>query len=593
MLFSSIILGALLQGVLTFSTGGSVQNAPQMKTPASTTPEKDRCTLSGVVTSMQTGEPLKKATLHLTLRNTSRNTNGVFEQTGYSGTSGPDGSFKFESVEPGEYSLIGEKPGYIRTSYGSKNGMTGGTMITLSTGQQITDVKMQLVAQATITGRVLDDDGDPVSGVMVQAMRRTSVQGGKTRYFPHGSGNTDDTGSYRIPNLTPGKYYILAQGTRNQMMGMREKPAEPGKPVMRPVRTYYPSSLDRTGASAVDLKAGQEMPGVDIRQRSLETFHIRGKVAGDLADTEGRMNMLMIMPVEAGEVDMMFNNMAIIGKDHTFDIANVAPGPYVIMMPNFNGGKQTARQTVEVGTGDVNDVVITPQPAFVIHGAVELQGKLSGNAKDKPLESIYVTLQPDDVSMMMGGTQATTKADGSFSLESVAPSKYRVNVFNEPDGAYVKSIRFGNQEALGKALDLSQAGGGELRVILSAGAAEVSGTVMKKQDTSTGSSALVPVSGASLILIPEDLTRNGGSVHQAGTNQNGGFNEKGLSPGVYYALAFESDEYRSFDDPAILKQLIDKGTKVEVKENDKQQLQVTLTPAEEIQTALAASGADN
>ena len=590
-----IVLGALLQGAVGYS-GASVQNTPQMKTPTSTTPEKDKCTVSGVVTSLQTGEPLKKATLHLTLRNTSRNTSGVFEQTGYSGTSGPDGSFKFESVEPGEYALSGEKPGYIRTSYGSKNGMTGGTMINLSTGQQLTDLKMQLVAQATITGRVLDDDGDPVSGVMVQALGRMFVQGGKARYFPRGSGNTDDTGSYRIHNLTPGKYYILAQSNRNQMMGLRERPAEPGKPVMQPVRTFYPSSLDRTGASALDLKAGQEMPGVDIRQRSLETFHIRGKVAGDLPETEGRMNMLTIMPNDSGEVGMMYNNMTMIAKDHTFDIANVAPGTYIITMPNFNGGKQTARQSVEVSSGDVNDVVITPQQAFVIHGAVELQGKLSGNAKDKALESIYVTLQPDDVNMMMGATQATTKADGSFTLETVVPSKYRVNVYNEPDGAYVKSIRFGSQETLGKTLDLSQAGGGELHVMLGAGAAEVTGTVMKQQDssaTSSSNSASVPVSGASVILIPEDLTRNGGSVHRAGTNQNGGFDEKGLTPGVYYALAFEADEYRSFDDPAILKQLVDKGTRVEVKENDKQQLQVTLTPAEEIQAALAASGVDN
>ena len=196
---------------------------------------------------------------------------------------------------------------------------------------------------------------------------------------------------------------------------------------------------------------------------------------------------------------------------------------------------------------------------------------------------------------MGNGGFATTKADGGFTMERVTPAKFRVRVMNQPEGSYIASIRFGNQEMLGKTLDLTQSSGGELHISLRAGAAEVSGTVQTKPDdpAASSTSALVPATSASVILIPEDLTLNGGSVHTAGTNQNGSFTVKGVEPGRYYAVAYESDEARGFTDPAILKQLVDKGTKVEVKENDKPQLQLNLLAPEELQKAMAAAGLDN
>jgi hypothetical protein len=599
MMLSLVLLGAVFQ--ITFVGGGSVGATvgPQLQPPTSTSSAKDKCTVTGIVTSMQTGEPLKKATLHLTMRNTSRNLNAAFEQTGYSGTSGPDGSFKFEAVEPGEYALSGERTGYITTQYGSKNGMTGGSMLSLTPGQQLTGVKIQLVAQATITGRVLDEDGDPVGGMQVIAYGRMWMQGAKPRYFPMGQVTTDDTGSYRLANLRPGKYYVSTQSQRNQMMGVHEKPAEPGKPDIRPVTTFYPSSLDLTGASAVELKAGQEMPGIEIRIRAVQTFHVRGKVAGDIGggENDNRRVMLVINPVgEAGGILSFFNGMTMVSKDHTFDMSGVTPGSYVITNANSGGKNDSIRQVVEVGSGDVEGIMLTPQPTFAIHGSVELQGTLAGSAKDKALEGIVVMLAPDDMTtMMMHSAQATTKTDGSFTMENVVPSKFRVRVMNEPEGAYVKSVRFGSQEALGKTLDLTQAGGGDIHVTLRAAAAEVSGTVMaKNEDAASGnSSAMAPASGVSVLLIPEDLTRDGGSVHTSGTNLNGAFTEKGLAPGTYYAVAFETDEYRNFDDPVILKQLVAKGVKVEVKENDKRQVQVTLLPAQELRAALTAAGTEN
>ena len=559
-----------------------------MKEPVSNTAKKDKCTVAGVVVNMQTGEPVRKATLHLTLQGGSRgNTNGAFQQTGYSGMSGPDGSFKFEGVEPGTYFLVGDKSGFIRTGYGSKDGLSRFTALSLEPGQQMTDLKMQLVAQGVITGRVLDEDGDPVGGAFVQLIGRARGQGGKAQFYPRGQATADETGVFRIASLTPGKYYVTAQTSRRGM-NMNERPATPGKPNPQPVRTFYPSSLDRSGASALDVKAGQEIPGVEIHIRAVETFHIRGKVVGDLGENDGQRAMLMLLSQSEGGMSMgMANGSAMVAKDHTFEMDNVPPGQYVIVMSTMNG-KFSARQPVEVGSGDVNDVVVAPQTMFTIHGQLEVQGKLTSDQRDNGLAGIYITLSPDD-DVMLGGDQGTTKADGSFSIESVTPGKFRVQVFNEPEGTYLMSVRFGNQEVMGKTLDLTQAAGGDMHVVIRAGAAEVNGTVTgKKGDT------VVPISGAAILLIPEDMNHMNANLAGSGADQNGAFTARSVAPGTYYAIAYEPDDQtQNVRDPAVLKLLSSQGTKVEVKENDKKQVQLTILPAEELQKAIAASGVEN
>jgi hypothetical protein len=466
------------------------------------------CSVSGRVNDSHTAEGLKDATLHLTLRNEPANT------TAYAAVSEPDGSFQFENIEPGDYSLSAEHSGYIQTKCR--------TPINISAGQKITDLKLQLTPQAAISGRVLDQNGKPKMGVTVEALNR------KPPYFPLGTAATDDEGEYRISNLRPGQYYVAAQSR-----GQR-------------THTFYPASPDRAGATPLELTPGLEIPSIDIRMRAVQTFHIRGKLALGPAEKDTPRAMIMLWPQDDPGPPHGANAIA---KDGSFDVAGVPPGVYRILCP----GRQV--EIVEVSSKDLNNVVLIPQPVFTLRGSVELE---SGPAD---LENVQVMLMPVEESLVMANVaSAMTTADGTFTMEKVTPGKFRVRVMILPEGSYVKSIRFGNQETLGKNLDLTQASGGEIHVVLHTGAAQVSGMA----------------ASASVVLIPEDLTLNGGAVHTAVTNQSGAFTVTGVEPGVYYAAAYETDEYQTLADPVILKQLVDKGTKIELRENDRQQLQLTL-----------------
>ncbi len=584
------ILALFLHIAAFLQAGGLVYSgtqAPTLTPPASMAAEKDKCVVAGKVVSAQTGEPLKKVDLQLVLRFTGRSSAVTFQQTGYSATSAADGSFLFEGVEPGEYTLHGQKSGYIRTTYGSKAEIGTGTVLTLTAGQKLTDLKFPLTTQATISGRVLDEDGDPVGGARVQAYGKMGYRAGKARYLSTSSARADDTGAFRLANIRPGKYYLAAQANSGQVVGMVEKPAIPGKPDVRPVPTYYPSALRRTDGTAIEVTAGQDKSGVEIRLRSAETFHVRGKlVVEENSGDQDAMEMLTLRPVGDNETFALAGNMVAIGQDHTFDMSGVLPGSYVLTRANMRTNQGVLFQKIEVGEADVNGVILTPQPGFSIKGSVEVQAIQPKNAKDKPAENIRVLLVPDDPAMAMLQSSGVTKVDGSLTIDNVAPAKVRIRVTNLPEGSYVQSVRFGNQETLGKVLDLTQASGGEMRIVIRGGAPKVNGTVMSKQ---ANGAALVANQSAQILLIPEDLTLNGGEVHRAQTNQNGGFTVAGLRPATYYAVAFDGGLYRGFDDPAQLKQLASKGVKVDLKENDKQQIQLSTLPPEDL-AAIEAAG---
>ncbi len=554
------LLTALLP--IAFAQGHQTGTAarPPLTTPASTAPDSQKCIVSGYVINVQSGETIRKATVRLTRRGNRSGSMGVSEPRAYAGMSEPDGSFRFEAVEPGDYMLSGERWGYVQTQYGSKRAMSGGTVLNLQPGQQLADLKLALIPQAVISGRVLDEDGDPAGGVMVQAIGQVNA-GGKTHFYPMAGGATpDDTGAFRLANLRPGKYYVVAQ-SRNKMMRGNEIPAVPGKPDVRPVSTFYPDSLSRSTASLIDVKPGQEFSGVEIKIRAVQTFFVKGKIAGDFPEENAEGLMVVLIPRDNdGPIGFMQQAMAA-GKDRSFEFSGIAPGSYVVSLAAMRGNlQQFARQMVEVGSSNVSDLVVNIQPGIALHGSIELEGMPPGTAKNNALQSVQIMLRPEEERNGFLGISSFensgTKADGTFTMEGVMPEKVQLRVMNKPDGTYLKSVRFAQQELLGKPLDLTQGSGGDLRIVFRYGAAEVDGTVQTTQNATSaagGNGAAAPATSAAIMLVPDDLPSDGTGIYSASANQDGGFSIKDVSPGRYHAFAFDSEDQNDYSNPDLLK----------------------------------------
>src|ERR1700676_3279655 len=138
------------------------------------------------------------------------------------------------------------------------------------------DLDFKLIPQGVITGRVTDADGDPMPGLQVFSMQ-TYRERGQRGLAPMGRAQTDDQGSFRIANLSPGAYYVSADDAQSRQRA-QDNTVRPGRVQngASNVTTYYPDSIDAAGATALQVVAGSELRGIDIRMRRERVFSIRG-----------------------------------------------------------------------------------------------------------------------------------------------------------------------------------------------------------------------------------------------------------------------------------------------------------------------------
>ena len=83
------------------------------------------------------------------------------------------------------------------------------TVLALKAGQHITDQKVEMMSCGFVSGRVVDDTGDPVPGSALQ-LRAAPPDTDFVNPFAIPLPNyTDDRGAFRIV-VSPGNYYLQA-----------------------------------------------------------------------------------------------------------------------------------------------------------------------------------------------------------------------------------------------------------------------------------------------------------------------------------------------------------------------------------------------
>ena len=149
------------------------------------------------------------------------------------------GRFTFRNVPPGRYAIQVRREGYFGPLLHGASQPFASRLITLSEGQSIQDVHLDLIPGATVSGRVFDDRGVPVPGADVSAMRITYDHG--RRFLTSVRRRADEHGEYRLFWLAPGEYYVradLAPGVASGSDGTSRT-------------TYFPNTADLDTAFAL------------------------------------------------------------------------------------------------------------------------------------------------------------------------------------------------------------------------------------------------------------------------------------------------------------------------------------------------------
>lgn len=560
-----------------YGQGGSIISAgpgAAVTPPAAKVPPEQRCTLSGTVTNALTGEPVKKANVRLTADQTASFEGGRPSVQGYAATSEADGTFRIEGIEPGTYTLTGMRTGFLQSNYGAKGPNQLGTKITLSPAQNLSGAALALTPQAVMSGKVLDEDGEPAANTQVQVLAPTWMRG-KKRMMPRQSSNTNDLGEFRLANLSPGKYFLSAQQHHPMMFGQPE-PAPPanGKADIRPVTTFYPGVTDLESATALEIKAGQDLPGMEIRLHTAQTFHVRGHVVGAAVEEGRSRGMVMTRP--RGSFGFSFSGtQSPIKPDSSFDIAGLPSGSYTLSLMIMGGNVRSGgQQSVDVGSSDVNDVTISTAAPFFVRGVIRVEGTPPTGTTPVDFSRVRPFLSPADFGMWSSPGQPKIEKDGSFSIENVAAGLYSVNVA-PPAGTYVKSILNGQTEVKGSDLDLTGGTTSDLQIVLRYGVSEVTGALQSSRGANGAA-----VTGQ-ILFVPEPMNPDNSGLRMTSTNGSGSFDMKQIPPGRYRVVALAEYNYSQSQDPELLSRLAGKGIDLELGENERKQITVPLVSAEE------------
>ena len=162
--------------------------------------------------------------------------------------------------------------------------MRSGTTLSLDPGKQMQDLNFRLTPHGVITGRVLDEDGEPMAMVQLEVSRYRYNQGHK-QLLRAGGGSSNDLGEYRIFGVPPGKYYLNATYRSNGMYEPTVDRSSAPPPDEDYVTTFYPGTTDPGAAATIDVLPGGQLQGLDIKLSKSRTVRVRGQVKNFLGET--------------------------------------------------------------------------------------------------------------------------------------------------------------------------------------------------------------------------------------------------------------------------------------------------------------------
>lgn len=319
-----------------------------------------------------------------------------------------DGYFIFRGLPAGRYSLAADAFSYVNETYPLH-------LVELADRDTPIEVALRLWKTGSISGNVIDEQGEPVVGVMVTAFRCIAAAGGVMVRSGIATVDTDDRGAYRIAQLPPGNYAVavlssslsLPAGlaaaidasssnaadswalTRELLKGGSQVIAGDGQrigdfvlrrpgppPLLAPdgrmltyQTTMYPGTPNPAEATVITLGSGEALAGIDVPVRFAPTVDVSGIAVGpdgpvsdltiDLQPPGGATTRIAkVEPTGTGlfvsTIEPVGLPRAITDASGRFRFLTVSPGSYVLQAALID------RSAPDAGRPDVSLSVSLP-----------------------------------------------------------------------------------------------------------------------------------------------------------------------------------------------------------------------------------------
>jgi protocatechuate 3,4-dioxygenase beta subunit len=517
----------------------------------------------------------------------------------------PDGYFVVRNLPAGLFTAATRAYGYMNHDFPPK-------VLEVRDGQRPTEVRLRVWKYAAFGGRVIDERGEPLAGMVVNALRRVT-SGGGVLLRRAATGVTDDRGEYRLSQLEPGEYIagVLSTTTslpesvaaaldpsaanRDSFQAMRRKLSQsgfsrtygcpqcisnsheghhlggfvlqrPGAPLPpapdgRPLgfaNTFHPGASSARDAAVIALGSGESRTGVDLSVQLAPSV----TVAGVLTGPDGPMThvMLSLTPPGADLHDFEPGGVATAITDGggAFAFLGVAPGDYVLssslaIVDNETAGEGRpfwATQPLSVGDADVAGLSLTMQPGVPISGRVEFEGVT--DVTNGPLPRQFVSLQPIGAQTWRT-IRAVVQPDGTFRSAGDPPGRYLINTA-APPGSFWQATSLNGAPVLDEVIELGSAELSGLVLTFGQRTNRVSGRVSGGDGT--------PAPDAAVIVFPADSRAwregifSGRRARKVYATSAGAYDITTLAPGDYYLAAVSAGLALNWQNPQFLDRLI-------------------------------------
>jgi hypothetical protein len=555
--------------------GPSQQPPVRDRVPA---PQVGRGAIRGRVVDGQTGAALVRARVRLMGQGPPRP----------AALTDGQGAFTFTGLPPGVYSIGAEKATYMPGSYpdrGRSLRSSSARPLSLRDNEVLENVIVSLYHGSAITGRVVDEYGDPVESAQVFALPVTGS--GAVRSGPRAQMSTNDIGEFRIGRLPPGRYVLMANANQRFPVG----PVVDAAPLPQPVPTYYPNGLSRSEAQPIPVGRGQTLPGIEIVMVEGLPTVVTGRViaADGQPVTPATGGGFVSVRLDEREFQGSSMNGTGLRPDGSFQLL-LAPGNYVLearrTLPTAAGAaagrsnEQFGRTKVSVG-GESMDVSIVIGAGATVSGRVVFEG---ATPPPPPPARPGSPLHSLDGGMCTSG-QLQIGPDWSFRLDGLhgtcgAP----------PFGMFgrwtLKSVLFNNQELKSGAVTFETGQHyGNVQIVVTDRPTELNLRVTDEQGQLTrdyvalvfsadktrwvGSSPLVRTFVPPSPEIQAAMQRASVNIAAAGGNPSGQPGREvimGLTAGEYYAIALDDIDSEGSRDPDVLERLASSASRLTIAE---------------------------
>jgi hypothetical protein len=542
-------------GVAAILLGGSAfgQTPPQ------------HCTLAGTVVNSATNAGIPHALVTY---------NGAAQGFRFTDTGG---NIQVGNVPCGQYFLMVSKPGFVsgqedsdqffllynpilREALENQPEQSGTppkpTNLPLNLAPDSPAARIPLVPVASIAGTVLDENSEPLGGVVVQGIAvKASLSG--TDYVPARSAHTDDRGRFELLGLTPGDYVVrLAgeaasthyfQGTLNPNNDHRG---------MQPV--YY-SNADSLSSALVLHLAPAAQANADFRRATEAAFDVNGRLSGFIPQAWTRLRLYRDgdrLPSGTGFVNLTSGQ---------FRLTDVPRGTYTLHVEQYQADPPlwfAAEEPITITAEPIQNLVVQ------LSGGVDIPVSVSYEAGAQDDGAVQVTLVPQHspenmrhVSMgKFANPQADTQPAPPKAFTNVIPDKYKLTV-TVPVSGYVASVKQGDLDVLHGEFGVGSAPA-EIHVTIRGDSATVQGQV-----TFQGQ----PLPGALIYLIP--ASGDGAGVKTGFGGPEGHYEIQGVPPGDYRIKAWTGS-------PTFKEILSGAGETLTLQPSEKQTISLEATAAE-------------